>query len=109
MSHKEIPGSKKKTYQEHQDLLADLSLKNGFHFQEPNLLDAITCIFMNRLRSDDFLFVSILIRCKKKAQEYQILIGDYYEGRVRIINPISEVKLVIGVVSSVYIEVVKVS
>jgi hypothetical protein len=77
-----LPGSKDKSYQEQQAIVAALRERSGLSYVVPKLLPATACIFMNYLTSPQdarlFLFSTnpwTLTRCQPVSDRQMFMIG----------------------------------
>lgn len=78
MTRDVLPGSRNKSYAELQRLVSDYAQKSKIDYQIPNILDAVTAIFMEYSVSGTFLYHSLTYGyCQEKTSGYHLLVGDF--------------------------------
>lgn len=91
-----IPQSRKKSYEEQQDLLTVVHEKTGIKYEIPHVLEACICIFVYHITSGKFLFgskdsssdsnllLSTYTRCQTQIDGDQIEVGGFSQSGLLI-------------------------
>ncbi len=89
MTKEVLPGSRNKSYDEQQKIVADLAEKSLISYEVPETLEAAACILSQYFGSKIRLFSDnpgTYTRCKEKVQGYQVVVGGFAPAGLSVHN-----------------------